>query len=119
MSACLRSYSRAGFALVGACLRGQELAAEGDKLGGRIPLREVLAAVQQMHIELWVSLLEERGPLSGGAAILFAVDHQQRHGKLVQPLPDGDALFAAASRQLAPLLKSLKVFSYAHAVTLL
>lgn len=46
-------------------LRRQKSSAEGLELGGGVPLDEVFAAVNHVHIETGIAVLEQGGPFRG------------------------------------------------------
>src|SRR5690242_14351889 len=78
----------------------------------------MLGAFEQVEVERRVAFLEQRGTLRRRAAVLSPVHHQERHRKLMQPLPDGNGFLAAAARRLAALEERLEIFSQAHTMAL-
>ena len=68
-------------------LSSQKAGAERNKFGGSVPLDQMFAAVEDVQVEVGVVLSGQRRPFGRRAAILLAVDHQQRHRRLRRALP--------------------------------
>jgi len=55
-------------------LRRQKPSGDGFKIGGGVPLHEVLAAVDHVQVETGIALLGQRGPFGGRATVLLPID---------------------------------------------
>src|SRR5262249_35853406 len=106
-------------AVVNPRLTFQERHAEAHQVIEGVPMHHMLAAVDNVEIDLWPQFFQQLGAFAGMGAVFTPEDHQQRHLQLRQPLPQWFARRATAGRSIVILavLMGLEISADHTAVT--